>query len=344
MRIVYRTRSVRLTVQPPDGPGIQVENMEGGEGLRMSFEITRTLSPAMDEGTVTVYNLGPDQIGVIESQRGQPGTLQDLTTYGEPTLPYGSFRPTEVASALSDNLSIVTLEAGYNGTVSTIFESITGRVVSDKPDNITTVTRITALDNLDGALFGNANQTFPPGAPLYGVVDALRRVLGLGKGNFSLPTWTALIGAPVLDTPYTVNGDAAKQLDSVFEYLRSTDNKANVRWFQDGGDFGIYRDDGFVTGDPVSLPPLKTRPTRESSGAIAVSCYLAPLVRPGRLVLLTPGGASAQTGDLPSPEGILRADVPPGLYRCDTVRHVGDTDPRGVFTTTVTLYPNPFPG
>lgn len=347
--ILYQTRSARVTVQPPDGPGIEVENLVGNDGLRITFDVRRALDTGPDEGTATIYNLGPDQLGLIEGQRGDPGGLLDLATYGDGTS-FNQPRPPGPDSALADNMSTVTVEAGYNEQVSTIFESVLAEVRSVKPDNITTQTTIKGTDNLDGALFNASSRVFADGSLLFSVVDELRTIAGLGQGNFTLQTWAALVGNATISGTYAITGDCYTQLDEVFEYLRSTDNLANVRWFQDAGDFYVYRDDQFVTDGaggeaPLELPPLKKRPARESSGYIAVTSFLAPQVRPGRLVVLDPSGLSpAQLGDAPILPDVLRSDIPPGLYRCDEVRHTGDTNPGGRYTTVLKLWPTSFGG
>ena len=345
--ILYRSRSCRTTVTIPGdsvdaaGAGVIVENLDG-TGLRMSFRVRKALTPGPDEGEVTLYNLGPDKIGLIESQRGSPGSLLDLNTYGDNT-GWGQPRSALPESALVDGLALVNVEAGYDGTVSSVWEAITAQVQSSKADNTTSVTKIRAYDNLDGALFNGANRVYLKGAPIFEVIKDLLLATGMVRGNFDEATWTSLVGVATLSDNYTVTGDAYEILNKVFEFLRTADNRGNVRWFQTNGAFFVYRDDQFVPGPPVELPPVKARPQRDDSGKIVVKTFLAPLVTPGRLVTLTPEATSiAQLGGLASVPQIQRAAIPPGVYRCDAVEHVGDTDASGQYTTTTTLWPAAF--
>ena len=339
--ILYKSRSSRVTVQIPGTQGVIVENLDG-TGLRTTFRVKKELSPSPDEGTVTIYNLGVDQIGLIESQRGTPGNLLDLNTYGDNST-WGQPRSALPESALQEGLALATVEAGYDGSVSTVWEAVTANVQSRKDGNVTNVTTITAMDNLDGRLFGGKNTVYLAGASIYQLVVDLVTSSGMIRGNLDETTWTSLAGNPLLTDNYVASGNLYELLDAIFEFLRTSDNQGSIRWFQTNGEFFVYRDDQFVPGPPIELPPVKVRPQRDESGRIVVSTYLAPLVTPGKLVLLTPEATStAQLGGLASIPQIQRANIPPGTYRCDAVEHVGDTNASGVYTTTITLWPSSF--
>ncbi|HEY8380285.1 MAG TPA: hypothetical protein VIK91_27555 [Nannocystis sp.] len=353
---IYRhTRSARLTVTVPGGQKVVVENMIGDTGFSLEFEVRRTMDESPGEFTVVAYNLPPDALAAIEHAQVKRVDDIDALLVGQ------NLTTSSVAADGSDALAagwpIVELEAGYDGTVSRVFRAIGAKIRSDKSDGLTTRTEIVALENLDGPLLGLPSAVFPAGSTVFEVVDYLRRVAGLGTGNLSFESLTAIIGLAKLDSPYAVSGgDALKRLKQVLEWMP-------VRWFVDDREIWICgRDDvpailppvsarasvktmaprsapAYVPGEPEEPDLILARPVRVDGGRVQVECLLCPRILPGRLVRLSESGlALALQGLSPTETQAALAQVPPGLYRCDEVSHRGATSGAD-WTTAMTLRP-----
>lgn len=361
--IYHRTRSVRLTITTPDGQVVVVENLDGNDGFYLAFDCTRTMDASPGECTVTAYNLPPDVLGTIEAAQVSKVDDLDALLVGKNLLP-------EIAADGSDALAagflIMEIEAGYDGDVSRVFKAVGARTSTEDDfgrrgvgqarnangqfvkvigGSVTVKTTIRATENLDGALLGLPTTAFEAGASLFSVIDYLRRAAGLGEGNLSPTSLEAILGASTIDSPYVVSGgQALGHLQSVLQYLP-------IRWFIDDRDIWICARDEVPSptippakpwvddAPPELLPPIIARPQRDDAGRVVVTTFLAPYVRPGRLVRLTVDGLGlAQSGLSASFSQIAQADVPPGRYRVEQITHRGDTGD-GECTSTMIMRP-----
>lgn len=355
----YRaTRSARLTVTTPEGVTITVDNLVGDSGFSLEFEARRTMDESLGEFTVSAYNLPAEAIGVIES--AQVRRIDDL----DQILVGAGLQTSQVASdgadALAAGFLVVELEAGYDGAMSRVFRAVGARSQSGYQGNdsqsrgrdgrfvrsigeVTHSTRIDAVDALDGVLLGAPTVVFPAGAPLFDLVDYLRRMAGLGPGNLTPLTLASIIGESKLSSPYSLSGgEAGLHLKNVLQYLA-------LRWFVDDRELWICgRDDvpnpggfpAYIPDEVIEPDLLTTRPRRIDGGRVAADCLLCPRLLPGRLVSLTPAGlALALQGLTPSEQAVAYAQVPPGLYRLDEVRHTGATSDMGRWTSSMVLRP-----
>lgn len=340
---IYRkTRSVRLTVTTPDGERVTVENLRGNEGFYLAFDCTRQMSAEPGSAIVTAHNLPPEVLGIFEAAQASKADDLDALLVGKGL--QSQVVNAEGADALAAGFLIVEVEAGFDGAMSRVFRCIGARVDSSTDgDDVTVISTIRATENMDGALLGLPLLAFETGTTLFELVDYLRQIAGLGAGNLSYATLTAILGESRLDSPYIVSGgQALANLTNVLQYLP-------LRWFIDDRELWICGRDGvpsptnalpwIADGPPVQLEPIIGRPTRADGGYVEVSCMLCPRVRPGRLVALTPAGLAAATQGLsPSAAQVRRAQVPPGMYRCDEVQHRGDTG-GGDYRTSMKLRP-----
>lgn len=355
---IYRkTRSVRLRVTTPDGEVISVDNLKGDQGFRLGFACVRSMNEEPGTGQVTALNLPAEALGILEAAQATRVDDLDALLYSR-TLQAAVVDP-DGADALGAGFLIAEVEAGYEGSTSRVFQIIGARAsTSDdygkrsagntrgggRLRGITQVTTIEGDECLDGALLGLPTATFPAGATLFEVVDYLRRVAGLGPGNCDYLTFTAIAGDAHLDAPYHVSGGRALAImKEVLQYYPP------LRWFVDDREMWICARDGvpnpngalawIADGPPEEPETIIGRPAKVDGGMVSVTCFLCPRIRPGRLVRLTPGGlALADQGMTPDPEAVKRAQVPPGVYRCERVEHRGTTGP-GEFQTEMRLRP-----
>lgn len=342
-----RTRSARLTVTTPEGTTIAVDNMVGDSGFSMEFEAKRTMSDSLGEFSVTVYNMPQEAISIIES--AQVRRVDDL----DQILVDAGLQVSEVNSAGADALQagflVCELQAGYDEDVSRVFRAVGARTTSgfdrsvrDRGE-ITHSTTIVAVDSLDGVLLGLPLRSFLAGATLFELVDYLRGLAGLGPGNLTPALLGRLIGDAKLSSGYNVSGgEALAHLRNVLQYYP-------LRWFVDDRELWLCgRDDvpnpggvpAYVDDEIVEPDLLTTRPRRTDGGRVLAECLLCPRLLPGRLVRLTEAGLGlALEGLSPTEFAIAYAQVPPGLYRLDEVRHTGSTSDMGRWTSTMILRP-----
>ena len=338
-----KTRSARLTVTTPSGQKIVVSNLDGNDGFYMTFEGRRSMDNSPAEFTVSVYNMDPEALAVLNAAQTQQ--VDDWDKLLVDVL--GQLDPQTVAADGSDALKagfcIIELEAGYDQQPSRVFQAIGARITTVPDSSLTTyVTTFVANENLDGQLLGFPLQTFPAGSATYDLVDALRRGAGLGPGNFNPGTWFALCGLSQLESPFHFSGGQA------LDFLDATLKWMPMRWFVDDRQLWICGREGWTqpggpppwVTDGIETPEILTAPPhRDDAGRVVVECLLSPKIKPGRLVLLTPAGlALANLGLSPTIQQIQQAQVPPGLYRADEVAHSGDTG-SGDWTTRILLRP-----
>lgn len=340
--IERRTKSARLTVTTGDGQTIVIENLAYDRGFRMSFSAKRVMNGTPGEFTVTIYNLPPAVLGALQS--AQIRKVDDLDGILVGAGLQSAVVASDGADATAAGFMIVELEAGYDGVLSRVFRAIGARVKSFPDSNLTSsVTTITASENMDGSLLALPLACFPFGAQTYDVIDYLRQLAGLGPGNLSPSTITTLLGDnSTLDQSWCASGGHPLDLmDSVLKYMP-------MRWFIDDREFWVCgRDD---VSFPDTMPPyvpdeicypdiLLAPPQRQDGGYIQAECLLCPRLRVGRIVVLTEGGlAQTLQGLSPSLQEIIRAQVPPGQYRLDEVSHQGDTGP-GTWSSKMLMKP-----
>lgn len=339
--LVHRTRSVRVTITPPEGDAIVVENLQFNEGFEVDFGVRRTMTPDLGEIELSIYNLPAVLRGDLEAaQVRKPDDLDEVLAVLGKADGWGVYTEgmdTGGADALANGLPLIRLEAGFDGDVSTVFEAVGARLVSERADEVTYVTSIKAIEALDAALYAKPVTVFPAGTPTFEVMNWLRIGSGLGVGNVTFANWSALLGDSTLDAAFysTMGG---------FEALSQLLNFLPLRWFVDDRELWVLPKEGqsypggappaFIPGEPVVPDYLLERPRRIEGGFVEARFLLTPLATPGRLLVLSDVLLGLEGAD---PEEVARADVPPGLYRIEEVSHEGTTAAGGAFDTAVRL-------
>lgn len=336
------TRSCRVTVETPEGSKIKIENLRNDDGLHISFEAVRSMNEGPGSLTVQISNLPPDALAILENAQALQVDDLDAALANVLVGLQTSVVAADGSDALAAGCLIVEVEAGYDGAVSRVFKAVGAKAETDRPDDLTTETTFRAVETLDGTLLGLPLQTWPRGTPVWAVVDDLRQLAGLGAGNLSAETFGEIWGDARLDSPYHASGgEAIRRIASVLEY-------SPVRWFVDDRQIWICGRDTipnagnvppYLRDERFKIPPIEGIPQRIPSGQLQVSCLLAPYLRPGRIVDLTPGGLGAFAEGLsPRLAEVVRARVPPGPYRLDEIRHRYESE-GGACTSNLLLRP-----
>jgi hypothetical protein len=335
----HQTRSVRVTIQPPDGPPIVVENLANNEGFEIDFDVARDMTPALGEVGIRIYNLPASLRAEIEAaQRRTPTDLDEiLAGLGAPSgwQVFEAGIAQDGSSALAVGFPLIKLEAGFDGNLSLIAEVVGASISSRREDDTTYVTEIKAIDALDVSQYSRPITVFAPGTPTFDVLFYLRNACGLGSGNLSFPLWQALVGDSRLDDYYYSSMPGLEALAQLLDFLP-------IRWWIDGRDLYVLPKDGqpyppgapppFVPDEPLTPDLLVEMPRVEDGGFVRVVCLLTPAALPGRLLTLS--AAALGLGDLTAEE-IGRAEIPPGLYRIESVGHSGTTTAEPDFDTVL---------
>ena len=350
--LLHQTRSVRVTITPAYDeatifdPGIDqrtivIENMEGNNGPEIAMSCTRTMDDALGELSLTIYNLPIEVRGAIEA--AQTRKVDDIDQILARTGKANGWQVFEDVTtgpedATSVGLPTILVEAGYDGSVSRVFEAVGVRMKSDRPDGLTYETEITGIESIDAALYGRPETVFPEGSPTYDVMNFLRQGCGLGKGNATPDVWASLLGESRLDSPYYSASTGG------FEALSELLNFLPLRWFVDDRELWIVAKDGqpgaaqpYINEVIELTEPLTMRPVRLEGGFVGIQTTLLPTATPGRLTWLTPEFLGL--GFAPDASAIARAEVPPGVYRFEQVDHEFSTAADGDALTTMRLKP-----
>lgn len=339
MPILWRnSRSLRVTITPPSGPAIVVENLRGNDGYEVDFGVLRTMDARDGSIDLRIYNLPKDLRGDLEgAQVRAPGDLdQILATLGvEPGWGIANSGPSSPGAA---GLPTVKLEAGYDGALSELFEAVGVRVHSERQDDTTYVTEIKAIDAIDATLYSAPQVVFERGTNTYDVITFLRQVCGLASGNFTEAQFTGLVGVSKLDAPFIVESGSIEGLSKLLDFLP-------LRWWIDRRELWIVAKEGqpYPPGAPpayvpevmVLTQPIIEIPARMDGGFVGVKLLLDPAALPGRLLVLT--AASVGLPIDATPQEIQLADVPPGVYRIEEVEHSGGTGQGAGYETRLKL-------
>lgn len=352
--LLHQTRSVRVTIIPAyeeptrleDDLGISqrsivIENMDGNNGPEIEASCSRTMSDTLGELSLSIYNLPIEIRGAIEAaQTRKVDDLDQILARVGQANGWQVFEDvsTGPADALAVGLPTVRVEAGYDGSVSRIFEAVGVRISSSRADETTYVTEVIGIESLDAALYGRPETVFSEGSPTYDVMNFLRQGCGLGLGNVTPDLWASLLGDSRLDSPYYSASTGG------FEALGELLNFLPLRWFVDDRELWIVAKDGqpgavqpYVNEVIRLSEPLVARPQRLEGGFVGIQTTLLPTATPGRLTWLTPEALGL--GFSPDASAIARAEVPPGVYRFEQVDHEFTTAADGEATTTMRLKP-----
>lgn len=332
-------RGASLTVIPPTGVGIFVNplilpvapGIPNPPQIRIQFSIEKTLSTTPPKATIRVYNmskLSRDRAAAavkrtVDFSRAWLLTPDDRLVSG------ASLGGSSELVTLASGDSYVKLEAGYGGSLSTIFEGNTTRVLSEQRGT----DWVTTIEAEDGGLSNKnavATATFDPGQTALDIVKHVVRTMGYLGGSIPALPPPKLALFP-LTYGWTIVDRARDVLDEILKPL-------DLEWWVDDGELWIV-DSGTkdpLTGeeiippstlpgapvrvssipDPTAIQLLET-PKRTESDGIMIRCLLSPTIRVGRSVM------------------IVSLELA-GLYRCEVVEHQGDNR-GGAFETTAYL-------
>ena len=263
MARLFKRRCVAI-VQAPD-PNSYVEPLPDAlviDGLRMKFEITKTLEKSPNCSTISIFNLSPTH----RAQLQKKGTK-------------------------------VYFQAGYEDTVKQVFSGDARRVENthEGPD---WVTKITLGDGERAFKFARFSETFRPGATVETVVRALADAMKLDPGN-AVEQTLAAVGPGGLDqfvTGYAFHGRASDALDEVLSSLGLSwsiqDGRLQVltRTGALAGETILISPSSGLVGSPAFGTPKE----KDKEAKLTVKSLLQPSIRCGGVVAVDSAAVKGQ--------------------------------------------------
>ena len=241
-------------------------------GLRFAFKVEHTLRPRPGKAEVRVFNL-------TKAHRDQLDSLDGVATV---------------------------LDAGYAATgMATLFSGTLRRVSHERLDGNTWVTKVEGEDGGRQRRTARTSRSFRAGTPLRTIFLALAQDLGVGSGNTSQATASALldsVGNTVV-TGTSLRGMVAEELDRLCA-------GAGLEWSIQNGALQILPLGTALSGQAIVLSPtsgLIGSPTKEQRGRVKFRSLINPEIVPGKQVR-------------------IQSRVVAGAYRVDKCAWSGDTE------------------
>ncbi len=305
-------RSARLRVTNlPSIVGVETINESG---LRMTFDVLRTMDPAANAARIDIWNANAVTRGLITREIRRKRHLSFAEQLGVSLNAEIDLGPDQVPG-----IAGVELEAGYGNALGLIFTGTSQRGDSERQGRTEWRTSIWAGDDETGLREGTLHKSYEPGTGVTAVVVDLVRSMHASIG----PVQVAVINGAFASDSYTettfpyghvCQGKSLPQLTEILSYI-------DVRWSIQDGEFVVVRPDGTIPGPPVDVSTetgMVGRPRLRENAGLEVTHLLDHRFRPG-------GRVNLRSLDFV------------GTYRIDAVRHTGDTHGGGEFTSRCML-------
>jgi hypothetical protein len=226
---------------------------------------------------------------------------------------------TQTAQRIRDEFTRVQLQAGYPGTMSTIFQGDIIQKRLGRENALDTYLDVAAVDGDKAYNFGVINTTLASGWTFQDMYEAILKAL---KPFGIVPGY-----APPF--PGTRNPRGKPMFGMVRDQLQLLAQAMNASWYVQDGKLNIVPLYGYIDGDAIVLTSktgMIGMPQKNLNGGITVRCLLNPEIMPGRLIQLD--NASIQDAvisvDYTAVNTVPQTDAD-GFYRVLAVNHIGDT-------------------
>ncbi|WP_025138077.1 hypothetical protein [Achromobacter sp. DH1f] len=225
----------------------------------------------------------------------------------------------QTALRVRDEFTRVQLQAGYPGTLSTIFSGDIVQKRLGREDALNTYLDLAAVDGDKAYNFGVINTTLAAGWTFQDMYEAILKALkpyGISPGF-----------AP--EFPSTAGPRGKPMFGMVRDHLQGLAQALNSSWYVQDGKLNIVPLYGYIDGEATVLTSktgMVGMPQKNLNGGISVRCLLNPSIAPGRLIQLD--NASIQDAvisvDYTAVNFVPQTDAD-GFYRVLAVNHIGDT-------------------
>ena len=302
----FYKRSCRVDIVNGRGESFSVENLDD-DGVDIAFDLTRTDQPTPDRGVVRIANLASDERSRLEEWYRRDRVLD------------------------------VVVNAGYDGTVETIFVGHAYQVFPSRYAAEDIVTELRLGDGLRGFRDADVQMAFSPTATLREALTALATTFQAGLVNEAaaldaetrkqLAATAAKPLSVMMGQGWVANGSMRAAMDHLTR-------AAGLRWWVRDGKLRLVPLGATTRDFVVVMAPgtgLRDGPDPVDEDHVRAVSMLNPQVFPGRRVVIVADDAQAPTSGALSLDSFAGGQV----HRVVEARFVGDlaSDPWDVAIT-----------
>lgn len=262
---------------------------------------------ALEVGSLRIDGRRPDQLRPLDvSFEVEKSTKREPNTFSASIRNLAPEHRAELEGASSIRVS---LEAGYEDLISTIFEGDlrdgrSKKAAKRRVDNVDVITELEGEDGGSSYRTATVQRSFAAGTSVSTVLEAAVDALGVGPGNLrELGAAVELeAGGGTYPEGTVLSGQAHREVDRI---VRSV----GLTWSVQNGNLILRRRNQPVEATAYHLTPrsgLIGSPSKDNEGLISAVALLIPELYPGRRVVLDSQELDAQT-------------------YVDRVKYVGDT-------------------
>lgn len=308
-------RSARVEIVNLGGE-LHVETI-GGEGLRIAFEVDKSLTFEANRCSVQVWNLSK-----LSRDRASDIVKRTVTFTEAQRVHLRAVGNQELGAVITDsNLGIahVRLLAGYGQDLGLLFDGDTERVRHER-QNVDWISSFECGDSVARMREATIVRSYAPGTPVITTIVDVAHEMGVLVLPPEIATLTAALGENTVHAyGFHAAGDCLPIFTEMMHVLRAAEFP--FEWSIQDGQLVILSSTSTLPLPPVDINEgtgLVGRPRRLESGSVEVITLLDARLQPGQQVAL----ASTEVT---------------GAFRVERVRFTGDTWGDGMWVATLEL-------
>lgn len=307
-------RSARLDVTNIGGV-LSVETI-AGEGLRVAFDVEKSLNFEANRAVIWVWNLSQ-----LSRDRSSDVVRRKIRfTQAERIVLEAAGASSADGLVVDNNLGIahVRLSAGYGAALGLIFDGST-ETIQHHRDGVDWVSEFDCGDTAVRMREAMLHRSYAPGTPVLDTIADLIHSMGVLLLPAERAKLAAALGPSVHAYGFSAAGPSLPLLQEMLAVLQLAEYP--FTWSVQDGQFLLLRVDQTLALPPVELSEstgMIGRPRRLDAGGVEVVSLLDARYAPGQQVALTSSEVA-------------------GVFRVEHVRHAGDTRGDGAFVSTLEL-------
>jgi hypothetical protein len=308
-------RSARVEIVNIGGE-LHVETI-GGKGLRIVFEVDKSLTFEANRCNVSVWNLSK-----LSRDRASDVVKRTVTFTEAQRVQLRAVGNAETGAVIADsNLGIahVRLLAGYGFDLGLLFDGDTERITHERQP-VDWISHFDCGDSVARMREATIVRSYAPGTPVITTIVDVAHAMGVLVLPPTIAMLTAALGENAVHAyGFHAAGDALPIFTEMMHVLRTAEFP--FEWSIQDGQLVILSSSSTLPLPPVEISEatgLVGRPRRLEAGGVEVISLLDARLQPGQSVAL------------------LSTDVS-GAFRVERVRFTGDTWGDGMWIATLEL-------
>lgn len=288
-----------------------------GEGLRIAFEVDKSLTFEANRCKVSVWNMSK-----LSRDRASDVIKRTVTFTEAQRVQLRAVGNAETGAVIADsNLGIahVRLSAGYGQDLGLLFDGDTERISTERTQ-VDWISHFDCGDTVARMREATIVRSYAPGTPVITTILDVAHAMGVLVLPPTLATLTAAIGENAVHAyGFHAAGDCLPIFTEMMHVLRTAEFP--FEWSIQDGQLVILSSSSTLPFPPLDLNEetgLIGRPRRLESGVVEALALLDSRMQPGQSVSL------------------ISADVT-GVFRIERVRFAGDTWGDGMWSAALEL-------